>query len=51
MRSDLSAAIGSAEWIEFFEAGTTSKATPPRRLRRRKVLINERELRLEKTLL
>lgn len=29
MRSDLSTAIGSAEWIEFLEAGTTSKATPP----------------------
>ncbi len=27
MRSDLSTAIGSAEWIEFFEAGTTSSTS------------------------
>lgn len=43
MRSDLSTAIGSAEWIEFFEAGTTSKATPPR-LRKLKLLMSEGEL-------
>lgn len=40
MRSDLSTA---AEWIEFFEAGTTSKATPPR-LRKLKLLMSEGEL-------
>lgn len=43
MRSDLSTAIGSAEWIEFFEAGTTSKATPPR-LRTLKLLMSSGEL-------
>lgn len=42
MRSDLSTAIGSAEWIAFLEAGTTSKATPPR-LRTLKLLMSEVE--------
>ncbi|KAK9081385.1 hypothetical protein Sjap_026672 [Stephania japonica] len=43
MRSDLSTAIGSAEWIEFFEAGTTSKATLPL-LRKLELLMSEGEL-------
>lgn len=42
MRSDLSTVIVLAEWIEFFEAGTTSKATPPR-YRKLKLLMYEVE--------